>query len=79
VRIFSFEIHYYCPEEHVDCDVRKTHLGCTAGSGFVLLSAEPLSDAVPEPATLVYSYLQRLAGVTCDAWPHRKSHQLINA
>ena len=34
---------------------------------------------VPEPTTLVLLMLRRLAGVSGDAEPHRKSHQLVNA
>ena len=36
-----------------DYDVWRAHFGQTAGSGTALPSAEPLSAAVPEPATIM--------------------------
>jgi hypothetical protein len=54
VRIFSFGIHYYCPEEHLSTATHeKMHLGCTAGIGCcATLRPTRLSDALLEPATL---------------------------
>jgi probable HAF family extracellular repeat protein len=40
-----------------DYDVWRAHFGQTAGSGAALPSAEPLSAAVPEPATLALADL----------------------
>ncbi len=50
-----------------DYNIWRTHFGQTAGSGAALPSAEPLSAAVPEPATLVL-LLVGMAAVLTKRW-----------
>ena len=55
-----------------DYNIWKAHFGQTAGSAGASANA-----AVPEPTTWILIIVA--AGVSDKAWPHKKSHQLINA
>ena len=50
-----------------DYDVWRAHFGQTAGSGAARPSAEPLSAAVPEPATLLLLLVRALEAYFVDA------------
>jgi hypothetical protein len=58
-----------------DYNIWRTHFGETFGSGAALLSAEPLSAAVPEPATLVILLVGALT--LCIRRVNRQFHKLI--
>jgi hypothetical protein len=60
-----------------DYDVWRANFGQSAGSGAALPSAEPLSAAVPEPASFVL-LMMAVGCCICRRGSHKKLQQLIN-